>query len=71
VLTLPKLSDEGVREMAGEPVAVPVRATIWGEPMPLSEMLTVAVRIPAVVGLKVTRIVQLPPAATVVPQLLV
>ena len=68
---LPKLREVGVSEMAGVPVAVPVRATVWGEPRPLSATLTVAVRVPAVVGLKVTRMLQEAAAATLVPQVFV
>ena len=37
----------------------------------MSEMLTVAVRVPAAVGLNVRLIVQLPPAATELPQVFV
>jgi hypothetical protein len=50
---------------------VPVRLTVCGLPAALSEMLTDAVRVPAAVGVNVTLIVQLPPAATELPQVLV
>ena len=50
---------------------VPLRATLCGLPAALSEMLMVPVLVPAAVGLKVTEIVQLAPALTVVPQVLV
>jgi hypothetical protein len=49
---------------------VPVRATLW-EPVPaLSVTVTEALREPEAVGVKVTLMVQLPPAATLEPQLL-
>jgi hypothetical protein len=52
-------------------VPVPVRLTVCGLPAALSEMLSVAVRVPAAVGVNVTLIVQLPFAATELPQALV
>src|SRR5438105_3019414 len=52
-------------------VPVPVRLVVWGLLLALSVTVRVAVRVPAAVGVKVTLIVQLPPAATLVPQLLV
>ena len=51
-------------------VPVPERATDWGLPAALSVMLTEAVRLPLAVGVKVTLIVQLAPAATELPQVL-
>jgi hypothetical protein len=50
---------------------VPVTLTVCGLPAALSEMLTVAVRVPVTVGVNVTLIVQLPPAATELPHVLV
>jgi hypothetical protein len=50
---------------------VPVRLIVSGLPAALSAMVTVPVRVPVVVGWKVTLIVQLEPAATEVPQVLV
>ena len=50
---------------------VPERLTVWGLPLALSVMLTEAVRLPLAVGVKVTLIVQLAPAATELPQVLV
>lgn len=47
----------------------PVRLTDCGEPVALSVMDSVPVRVPSTVGLNVTAIVQLAPAAAVVPQL--
>ncbi len=50
---------------------VPVRLTLCGELAALSVMVTEALRMPDAAGVKVTSIVQLVPAATLVPQLLV
>jgi hypothetical protein len=52
-------------------VPVPERLTLWGLPMALSVKETAAVRDPLAAGVKVTLIVQLPPAATLAPQVLV
>lgn len=43
---------------------VPLRDAVCGLPLALSAMLTVAVRVPVAVGLKVTLTWQLPPATT-------
>jgi hypothetical protein len=56
------------RETASPP---PLRDTVCGELPALSVIVTVPVRVPAAVGVKVTEIVQLAPAATPVPQLCV
>jgi hypothetical protein len=53
------------------PVPVPERLTICGLPLALSVMVTAPLRVPVAVGVKVTLIVQLFPAATLVPQLFV
>ena len=50
---------------------VPVRLTVCGLPAALSEILTVAVRVPDAVGVNFTLIVQLLFAATELPQVLV
>ncbi len=50
---------------------VPERLTVWGLPLALSAMRRVAVRAPLAEGVKVTLTVQLPPAATELPQVLV
>ena len=50
---------------------MPERVTVWGLPLALSVMLTEAVRLPLAEGLNVTLIVQLLPAATELPQVLV
>ena len=52
-----KVRLEGETE-AAEPEPVPVRVTTCGLPVPSSEMLSVPVRVPAAVGLKVTLIAQ-------------
>src|SRR5438132_33702 len=54
------------------PVAVPlpVRLTVWGLLPALSVMVRAPVRVPVTVGVKLTLMVQLPPAATDVPQVL-
>lgn len=49
---------------------VPVKEAVCGLPVALSATLTVAVRSPAAVGLKVTLIWQVPPATTLVHVLL-
>src|SRR5213082_2545082 len=50
---------------------VPVRVTSWGLPLALSVILSVPVLAPTAVGVNVTLIVQLAPAASALPQLLV
>ena len=50
---------------------VPERLAVWGLPLALSVMLSEAVRLPLAEGVKVTPIVQLPPLATELPQVLV
>src|SRR5256712_666884 len=52
-------------------VPVPVRLTMCGLPAALSVMVIAPVRVPVAVGVKVTLMVQLAPAATEVPQVLV
>jgi len=67
-LTLPKF------RLAGETfttVPVPLRDTVCGLPAALSAIETEAARLPCAVGLKVTLMVQLAPATTLDPQLLV
>jgi hypothetical protein len=51
-------------------VPVPVRAAVCGEPVALSATDIEALRLPAEAGVKVTVMVQLAPAASEVPQLL-
>jgi hypothetical protein len=48
-------------------VPIPLRLTFCGLPAALSEMLSAAVRVPEAVGLKVTLMLQLAPAAKEVP----
>jgi len=52
-------------------VPVPVRPTLCGLPTALSVTANDPVALPAAVGLKMTLIVQLAPAPTVVPHVLV
>ena len=60
------------RPATGEvPTPVPVRGIICGLPLALSVMATEAARLPAELGVNVTLIVQLLPAATEAPQVLV
>ena len=49
---------------------VPVKATLWGEPLALSVMVSEPVRLPLVVGENVTLKVQLAAGATVLAQVL-
>ena len=68
-----KVSDVGLSEAfaaAGASAPVPVSGTDWGEPTALSAMLTVAVRVPVAVGLKVTVMVQEALTAMLEPQVL-
>jgi hypothetical protein len=67
--TVPKLSDEGLRVNAVNPV--PDRETVCGLPAALSATLTVAVREPIASGVNVTLIVQLDPCARELGQLFV
>ena len=50
---------------------VPERLVVWGLLLALSVTVKVPVRLPVAVGVKVTLMTQLAPAATEVPQLLV
>ncbi len=56
--------------VALELAPVPLRLTTCGLPLALSETESVPLTVPDVVGLKVTLMVQLAPAATLAPQLL-
>jgi len=70
---LPNASEAGERLATG-PVdveaPVPGRVVVCGLPVALSVTATVAVRVPEAAGVNVTLIVQLTPAATDVPQVL-
>jgi hypothetical protein len=50
---------------------VPLSAMVWGELLASSTMVTVAARAPTTVGVKTPLIVQLPPTATLDPQVFV
>jgi hypothetical protein len=69
---LPKARLVGDRPAtAAVPAPVPVRVIICGLPGALSVMFTAAERLPAELGVNATETVQLPPAATELPQVLV
>ena len=61
------------RETAGAAtlLPLPVRLTVCGLPAALSVIVTLAVLVPVAVGVNVTLIVQLAPAGTELPQVLV
>ena len=67
---MPKLKLVGPKLMLGA-TPVPVRATVCGLPVALSVTVIVPAWLPVAVGVNVTLIVQLPPAATEAPQVLV
>ncbi len=61
-----------VEEVVGvKSIPVPISATVCGLPGALSEMVMLPLRAPPAVGVNVTLIAQLAPAATLAPQLLV
>jgi len=63
--TVPKL------KLVGESFAVvpiPLSATVWGLPTPLSLTLSAAMRVPDPLGLNLTLMVQLAPTANEAPQ---
>ena len=57
--------------MAPVEMPAPERLTDWGLPVALSVMARAAARLPLAEGVKVTLVVQLAPAASELPQLLV
>ena len=57
--------------VTGAATPVPARPTVWGLLLALSVMVSEALRDPVAIGAKVTSIVQLVPAETPLPQLLV
>ena len=70
--SLAKARLEGERLALAEVLEpVPERLRVCGLPVALSATLRVALRVPVAAGLKVTLIVQLAPAATLDPQVLV
>jgi hypothetical protein len=71
--TAEKVSVTGESETPGAAGAVPVplSATVCGEPVALSAIESVAAKLAAEVGVKVTETVQLAPAASELPQVLV
>ncbi len=70
---MPKVRDADDKSALGAPPPVPLSATVWlADAFPaLSEMVRVALRAPVDAGVKVTTILQAPPAATLPLQLLV
>jgi hypothetical protein len=66
----PKLKVVDDRLTTGS-VPMPVRLTVCGLPLALSVMVIAPVRVPVAVGVNVTLMVQVPAAATDVPQALV
>ena len=68
-----KLSELGVSETTGALAAIPVplRAAVWGAPGALSVTVSVAVKLAADAGVKVTAMVQEASIASELPQLLV
>ena len=69
-LWLPK-SGTGEGERLGGAVPVPDTPEVWGLLLALSVTVSVALRDPVAVGVKVTLIVQVAPTGTLVPQLFV
>jgi len=67
--TLPNDTLDGLNVTEGVPV--PESATAWGLFLALSVIESVPERVPMVVGVKVTLIVQLAPAATEVPHVFI
>jgi len=67
---LPKVRLVGAK-LALDAAPVPVRLTVCGLPVALSVTVIVPGRLPAAVGVKVTLMEQLAPAATEGPQVLV
>src|SRR5207244_1880436 len=61
----------GEGERPGRPAPVPVTPAVWGLLLALSVTVNVALRVPTTVGVNVTSIEQLAPAARPAPQLLV
>jgi hypothetical protein len=66
-----KVNEAGERLTAAVVAPVPVRLTVCVAGLALSVMVTAPVLVPVAVGLKVTLRVQLAPAATLEPQVLV
>jgi hypothetical protein len=66
-----KVKEVGERLTTSVATPVPVRLTVWVAGLALSVIVKVPLLDPAAVGVKVTLRVQLAPAATVAPQLLV
>src|SRR5205823_4382737 len=65
---LPNDTVEGLTEACGTVTPLPFSAALGGDPAAVSVIATEADRTPAACGVNVTEIVQLPPAATLLPQ---
>jgi hypothetical protein len=61
----------GIEVARAKSCPVPLSVTVWGLPAALSVTVRAPVRLPVAVGVKVTLIVQLEPAATEPAQVLV
>lgn len=70
-LTDPKVRFSGDKVTSGASIPVPESAMLCGLPGPLSVKISVPVRVPAAVGVKVTATVQVLPEARLLPQLFV
>ena len=57
--------------MTSTKLPVPTSATVCGDALALSVIVSMPVRLPATIGVKVTEIVQFPPAVKLDPQVLV
>jgi hypothetical protein len=68
---LGKLRVVGESDTMGVAVPAPVSVTVWGDPVASSVTEIVVVKLAAETGVKVAEIVQVLPAASVVPQLVV
>jgi len=71
VLGKTRLNGDNTARGIGASVPVPLSATVCGEPVASSATLMAAVRVPAVAGMKVIEIVQLFPAESRLPQVVV
>ena len=68
---LPKDKEAGVSEAMGAPTTVPLRETTWVDPGALSLKLSVALRLPIALGVKLTETEQLAAGASDDPHVVV
>ena len=71
VLWKARVEGDRIVSGVGASVPVPVSATVWGEPVTSSATLIAATKLPADGGVKVTEIVQLLPAESMLVQVVV